>query len=53
MNKNQLEKAKAVIMDANMPKMFWAEAVNCASYIINRSPLEKTPEVLWSSKNPA
>lgn len=55
MNRTLLEKSRAMMSDANMPKIFWAEAVNCACYIINRSPhkmLDKTPEELWSKHKP-
>jgi len=37
MNRSLIEKAKCLLFDAKLPKMYWAEAVNHASYLINRS----------------
>ncbi|GJQ79426.1 hypothetical protein Trydic_g16285 [Trypoxylus dichotomus] len=46
--------AKCVLLDPNLEKTYWAEAVNMAVYIINRSPTgslkEITPEEAWSGK---
>ncbi|GJQ66394.1 hypothetical protein Trydic_g8497 [Trypoxylus dichotomus] len=43
-----------MLLDANSEKAYWAEAVNMAVYIINRSPTgslnEKTPEEAWTGK---
>ncbi|KAF7144548.1 hypothetical protein RHSIM_Rhsim04G0139500 [Rhododendron simsii] len=39
-----------------MPKEFWAEAVDCAVYLSNRSPTRsvwgKTPQEAWSGRKP-
>lgn len=51
-------KARAMLLDANLPMKFWAEAVNTACYLHHRTPtaslLEfKTPyEMLYGSKAP-
>lgn len=37
-NRSLLEKARAMIFEANLPKMFWGEAVLTAAYISNRLP---------------
>lgn len=55
MNRTLLEKARCMMAEANLPKKFWAEAVNTAAYLVNRSPCKstsKTPEELWSGKQP-
>ncbi|GJV97013.1 retrovirus-related pol polyprotein from transposon TNT 1-94 [Tanacetum coccineum] len=44
------------IKSKNMPKEFWAEAVQCAVYIQNRCPhvklVDKTPQESWSGVKP-
>lgn len=56
MNRTIVEKARCMLIDANMDKRFWAEAVSTAVYIINRSPTKcltnKTPEEAWSKAKP-
>ncbi|MBW0491869.1 hypothetical protein O181_031584 [Austropuccinia psidii MF-1] len=46
-----LEKARCLINPTNLPKSFWAEAVNTAVYISNLSPTiscnNKSPHLLW------
>ncbi|KAL3830794.1 hypothetical protein ACJIZ3_019596 [Penstemon smallii] len=55
MNRTLTERARTMRMQSGLPKMFWAEAVNIAAYLINRSPsvpLEhKIPEEVWSGKD--
>ena len=45
-----------MLCENNLPKYFWAEAVNTACYILNRvllrPILNKTPFELWSCKLP-
>ena len=52
MNKTLAEKARCTRLNARLPKVFWAETVNTASFIINRSPSSaidfKIPEEVWS-----
>ncbi|GJS63014.1 gag-pol polyprotein [Tanacetum coccineum] len=54
MNRTLLERAKAMLATASLGKSFWAEAVNTACYVINRSPSTavklKTPMEIWTGK---
>ena len=38
MNRTIAERARCIRLNAGLPKAFWAEAVNMACFIINRSP---------------
>lgn len=53
MNRTLVERAKCFLHDANLPKTYWAEAVNMAAYLVNRSVnaicKKKTPEEIWTS----
>ncbi|KAE8655249.1 hypothetical protein F3Y22_tig00117034pilonHSYRG01568 [Hibiscus syriacus] len=40
MNRSLNERARCLRLNAGLPKYFWAEAVNMACYLINRSPRE-------------
>ena len=54
MNKTLLERTRAMLGVAGLKKAFWAEVVNTAYYIVNRSPLTtielKTPMQIWTGK---
>ncbi|GKV24632.1 hypothetical protein SLEP1_g34217 [Rubroshorea leprosula] len=54
MNRTLMERARCMMSTAKLGKEFWAEAVNTACYLINRSPTVslklKTPEEVWSGK---
>ncbi|GJU46168.1 retrovirus-related pol polyprotein from transposon TNT 1-94 [Tanacetum coccineum] len=54
MNRTLLEKARVMLATASLVKSFWAEAVNTACYVINRSPSTavelKTPIKIWTGK---
>lgn len=54
MNRTLKEKAKCMLFDAQVPKSFWAEAVNMAAYIINHSVnsvlKSKTPDEVFHDK---
>ncbi|CAO2827530.1 unnamed protein product [Amaranthus hypochondriacus] len=54
MNRTLTERARSIRIQSGLPKQFWAEAVNTATYLINRgpsTPLEyKLPEEVWSGK---
>ncbi|KAG8472437.1 hypothetical protein CXB51_035357 [Gossypium anomalum] len=56
MNKTIMEKVRCMLLNANLPKSFWAEAASTACFLINRSPSvaieKKTPQEVWSG-NPA
>ncbi|GBP53403.1 Retrovirus-related Pol polyprotein from transposon TNT 1-94 [Eumeta japonica] len=51
-----VEKAKWLLINANLPKMYWAESIHTATYLINRSPTRslkyETPEEIWTRKKP-
>ncbi|GKA22722.1 retrovirus-related pol polyprotein from transposon TNT 1-94 [Tanacetum coccineum] len=55
MNRTLLERARAMLATASLGKSFWAEAVNTACYVINRSPSTavklKTPMEMWTEKS--
>jgi hypothetical protein len=54
MNKTLAEKAKCIRLNAGLSKVFWAEAVNTTSFIINISPAAKNDfnvsQEAWSGK---
>ncbi|GJX23727.1 retrovirus-related pol polyprotein from transposon TNT 1-94 [Tanacetum coccineum] len=54
MNRTLLERARTMLETASLGKSFWAEAVNTACYVINRSPSTavelKTPIEMWTGK---
>ena len=54
MNRTLLERTRAMLRTARLPKSFWAEAVKTASYVINRSPSIaidlRTPMEMWNGK---
>ena len=51
-----LKEATCMMEDENFPPKFWAEAINCASYIQNRVPHNQlygmTPFESWSWHKP-
>lgn len=55
-NRTVVEKTRCLLVDAGLPKKFWAEACSTAVYLINRSSakrlLDKTPQEIWSGKRP-
>jgi transposase InsO family protein len=54
LNQTLIESAKSMIFHTKMPQNFWAEAVNTAVYLHNRSPTsllkDKTPYECWFGK---
>lgn len=42
LNRTLLEKARALIFDADLNKIFWGEAAYVAAFLLNRSPTETT-----------
>lgn len=56
-NRSIVEKARCLLYDAQFEKFLWAEAVNTAVYIKNRSPAagidqNTTPYELWTGRKP-
>lgn len=53
-NRTIMEKARCMLRDAGLENKYWAEAVNTAVYLKNRSPtkavLGVVPEEKWTSK---
>ncbi|KAK9873393.1 hypothetical protein WA026_022456 [Henosepilachna vigintioctopunctata] len=56
MNRSIIEKSRCLLFDAGLDKSFWAEAVNTAVFLINRSVTScldnKTPYEVWHSRKP-
>jgi hypothetical protein len=54
MNRTLNERARSMRLHAGLPKAFWADAINTAAYLINRSPSVpldmKLPEEEWTRK---
>ena len=54
MNRTMNKSTRSMRLHAGLPKMFWVEVVNIATYLINRSPSTpldfKLPEEVWSGK---
>lgn len=57
MNRTLVEKAKCLLFDKDMDKRFWAEAINMAAYLVNRTPCTrlrdsetKTPEEAFTNE---
>ena len=48
--------ARSMLKAKGLPNNFWAEAINIAVYILNRSPtkvvLNKTPYEAWNGRKP-
>jgi len=55
-NRSIVEKARTMLLDANLNKKYWAEATNTATYLLNRSPTKtlkgRTPEEIWRGDMP-
>ncbi|RVW16070.1 Retrovirus-related Pol polyprotein from transposon TNT 1-94 [Vitis vinifera] len=56
-NQTVMEMAKAMLYEKGLSKIFWAEAINTAVYLLNRCPtkalLNKTPIEAWSGRKPS
>jgi len=50
------ERARTILNHAKLPKMFWPDAIICAAYVLNRSPVyhnnSKTPIELFTGIKP-
>ena len=55
-NKHIAEVARALMIEKNMPHFYWAEAINIAVYIMNRTPTATvhnvTPEEKYTGTKP-
>ena len=56
MNRTLVEATRAMLVGANLPHRFWAEAVSTVTYLWNRSPTKavcgKTPYEAWTKEKP-
>ncbi len=55
LNKSLVEMARSMLLDAKLPKKFWAEAISTAVYLKNRSPskaLKITPYQAYCGTKP-
>lgn len=56
-NRTILDMTRSMLKEKELPKLFWAEAVACAAYLINRSPTKSlkhmTPQEAWSRHKPS
>ncbi|GMP45293.1 hypothetical protein CsSME_00013870 [Camellia sinensis var. sinensis] len=54
MNRTLNERARSMRIQAELPKMFWADVVNTAAYLINRGPSVpldgELPKEAWNGK---
>lgn len=55
-NRTLLDTTRCLLMDANLPDQYWAEAVNTGNYLRNRMPAKslngKTPYEEWTGNAP-
>ncbi|XP_069361062.1 uncharacterized protein [Maniola hyperantus] len=53
-NRTIVERARSMLAEANLPKVYWAEAVQTSVFLKNRSPTlavkGKTPEEAWTGR---
>lgn len=57
MNRTLTEKARTLVISANLGKEYWGEAILTSTYLTNRLPtkalkINKTPYELWHNKKP-
>jgi hypothetical protein len=52
-----MDKARSMLSGAGITQEFWAEAVDTAKYLVNRSPsstlVDSTPHEVWFGKKPS
>ena len=55
-NRTILDMARSMVKGKHLPRTFWAEAVLCAVYLLNRCPTKsvrfKRPNEAWSGRKP-
>eukprot|EP00253_Pinus_taeda_P013378 PITA_13378 len=53
-NRTIMDMARSMLKGKHLPNDYWAEAVNCAAYILNRCPtkavMNRVPEEAWSGR---
>lgn len=56
-NRTVMESARSMLHSRDVPQYLWAEAVNTAVYLLNRTPnslcMDKTPYEKWMGKRPS
>lgn len=56
MNRTLMEKSRSMLNDAGLTQDYWAEAIDTACYLVNKSTtltlVHKTPYDAWDGKNP-
>eukprot|EP00253_Pinus_taeda_P030532 PITA_30532 len=56
MNKTLMERARSMLSGVGLGQEFWAEVVETACYLVNKSPSfaleDKTPQEVWTGKKP-
>ena len=57
MNMTLMEKARSMLSGVGLGQVFWAEVVDIACYLVNRSPSsaldDSTPHEVWSRNKPS
>eukprot|EP00253_Pinus_taeda_P012498 PITA_12498 len=57
MNKTLMERERSMVSGAKLGQEFWAEAMETACYLVNRSPSstleDRTPQEVWTGKKPS
>eukprot|EP00253_Pinus_taeda_P016201 PITA_16201 len=57
MNKTLVERERSMLNGVGLGQEFWAEMVETACYLVNRSPSsaleDKTPQAVWTGKKPS
>lgn len=55
MNRTLMDKVRTKLIQTNLPKEFWGEAILCSAYELNRCPTNAnkglTPSHKWYNKN--
>eukprot|EP00253_Pinus_taeda_P006913 PITA_06913 len=53
-NKTIMDMARSMLKAKHLPNEYWAEAVNCAAYVLNKCPtkavMNRVPEEAWSGR---
>lgn len=55
MNRTLTDKVRTLLIDSQLPKSLWGEAIYFSAYVTNRSPtasLDVTPSEMWEGRKP-